>query len=226
MVLAFTLGHGSLANFTQSAVTFSGGYAPVFLAFIMAMAGAFWAYDGWINVTYMSGEIKNLQKNLPRAMIIAAIVVISVYVLVNLAYLYIIPVHEMASKYLAAESTGQSYLVATDVASSFLGGWGGSLIAVAIMISTFGAVNGTTMMSARVYFAMAKERLFFRKLQHVHPRYRTPGPSLVLQAFWTSVLDPERHLRPADGHADLRLVDLLCRSSAERDRFASQDARP
>lgn len=188
VVLAFTIGHGSLANFTQSAVTFSGGYGPVFLAFIIAMSGAFWAYDGWINLTYLAGEIKNPQKNLPRAMIIAAIVFISIYLLINLAYFYIIPVHEMGSKYLAAESTGQSYLVATDVASSFLGGWGGSLIAVAIMISTFGTVNGTLMMSARVYYAMAREKLFFRKLQHVHPRYRTPGPSLVLQAVWTSVL--------------------------------------
>ena len=188
VALAFTIGHGSLANFTRSAVTFSGGYAPVFLAFIIAMSGAFWAYDGWINLTYLAGEIKNPQKNLPRAMIIATIVFISVYLLINLAYFYIIPVHEMGSKYLAAESTGQSYLVATDVASSFLGSWGGSLIAVAIMISTFGTVNGTLMMSARVYYAMAKEKLFFKKLQNVHPRFRTPGPSLIVQGIWTSVL--------------------------------------
>ena len=98
VVLAFTIGHGSLANFTQSAVTFSGGYAPVFLAFIIAMSGAFWAYDGWINLTYLAGEIKNPQKNLPRAMIIAAVVFISVYLLINLAYFYIIPVQDMGSK--------------------------------------------------------------------------------------------------------------------------------
>ncbi|MBU4268825.1 MAG: amino acid permease [Acidobacteria bacterium] len=188
VALSFAIGHGSLANFTQSAVTFSGGYAPVFLAFIIAMSGAFWAYDGWINLTYLAGEIKNPQKNLPRAMIIATLVFISVYLLINLAYFYIIPVHEMGSKYLAAESTGQSYLVATDVASSLFGGWGGSLIAVAIMISTFGTVNGTLMMSARVYYAMAKEKLFFKKLQYVHPRFRTPGPSLIVQGIWTSVL--------------------------------------
>ena len=94
----------------------------------------------------------------------------------------------MGGKYLAAEATGQSYLVATDVASSFLGNWGGSLIAIAIMISTFGTTNGTLMMSARVYYAMAKEKLFFRRLQNVHPRYHTPGPSLIVQGIWTSVL--------------------------------------
>ncbi len=90
----------------------------------------------------------------------------------------------MAQKYRAAES----YIVAIDVASSFLGKWGGSIIAVAIMISTFGAVNGTAMMSARVYFAMAREKLFFRSLGNVHPRFRTPATSLVVQGIWASVL--------------------------------------
>ena len=188
VALAFTIGHGNLANFTQSAVTFNSGYAPVFLAFIIAMSGAFWAYDGWINITYLAGEIKNPQKNLPRAMVIATVIFIAVYILINLAYFYIIPVKVMGGKYLAAEATGQSYLVATDVVTSFLGNWGGSLIAIAIMISTFGTTNGTLMMSARVYYAMAKEKLFFKKLQNVHPRYHTPGPSLIVQGIWTSVL--------------------------------------
>jgi len=188
VALAFAVGNGDVAHFTQSGVSFSNGYAPVFLAFIIAMAGAFWAYDGWINLTYLAGEIKNPQKNMPRAMIISAATFITLYLLVNLAYFYIIPAKVMGAKYLAAEAGGQSYLVATDVATSFLGNWGGSLIAIAIMISTFGTTNGTLMMSARVYYAMAKEKLFFRKLQHVHPRYRTPGPSLIVQGVWTSVL--------------------------------------
>ncbi len=188
VVLAFTLGHGSFGNFVQSAAVGGPASGPVFLMFIMAMAGAFWAYDAWINVTYMSGEIKNVQKNLPRAMAITVLIVIVVYVLVNLAYIYIIPVGDMAQKYRQAEASGGNYLVAIDVANNFLGNWGGALIAVAIMISTFGAVNGTTMMSARVYFAMAREKLFFRKLGHVHPRYRTPGNSLIVQGIWASVL--------------------------------------
>ena len=188
VVLAFTLGHGSFGNFVQSAAVGGPASGSVFLMFIMAMAGAFWAYDAWINVTYMSGEIKNVQKNLPRAMAITVLIVIVVYVLVNLAYIYIIPVSDMAQKYRQAEASGGNYLVAIDVANNFLGNWGGALIAVAIMISTFGAVNGTTMMSARVYFAMAREKLFFRKLGHVHPRYRTPGNSLIIQGIWASVL--------------------------------------
>jgi APA family basic amino acid/polyamine antiporter len=188
VVLAFALGHGSISNFVQSAAVGGPASGSVFLMFIMAMAGAFWSYDAWINVTYMSGEIKDVQKNLPRAMAITVLIVIVVYVLVNLAYIYIIPVADMAQKYRQAEASGGNYLVAIDVADNFLGNWGGALIAVAIMISTFGAVNGTTMMSARVYFAMAREKLFFRKLGHVHPRYRTPGNSLIVQGIWASVL--------------------------------------
>ncbi len=110
------------------------------------------------------------------------------YVLVNLAYIYVIPVHEIAQKYRAAEASGGGYIVAIDVANSFHGRWGGAIIAAAIMVSTFGAVNGTTMMSARVYFAMAREGLFFRSLGEVHPRFRTPGRSLVVQGIWTSML--------------------------------------
>jgi APA family basic amino acid/polyamine antiporter len=191
VVLACTLGHGSLAKLTQSATGLgagSAGSSSVFLMVIMAMAGAFWAYDGWINVTYMSGEIRNVQRTLPRAMAIAVCTVISIYVLVNLAYIYVIPVAEMARKYKEAQAAGGSYIVAIDVAGSFLGKWGGSAIAIAIMISTFGAVNGTTMMSARIYFAMAREKLFFRRLGEVHPRFHTPGNSLLLQGTWASVL--------------------------------------
>jgi len=182
VVLAFALGHGDFGNFTAAAPTAAAGTSSVFLMFIMAMAGAFWAYDAWINITYMSGEIKEVQKNLPRAMAITVLIVIAVYVLVNLAYIYVIPVSTMASKY------SESYLVAVDVANSFLGRWGAAAIAVAIMISTFGAVNSIAMMSARVYFAMAREKLFFRGLGHIHPRFRTPSTALIVQGVWAAVM--------------------------------------
>jgi APA family basic amino acid/polyamine antiporter len=191
IVLAFTLGHGSLGHLTQPAADLGAGAAgspSTFLAIIMALAGAFWAYDGWINVTYMSGEIRNVQRNLPRAMATAVLIIIAIYTCVNVAYIYIIPVAEMAGKYRAAQASGGSYIVAIDVASNFLGRHGGAVIAVAIMISTFGAVNGTTMMSARIYFAMARERLFFRRLGEVHPRFHTPGNSLLIQGAWASML--------------------------------------
>lgn len=188
VVLAFAIGHGDPANFSQSTIVSGTPLSSVFMAFIVAMAGAFWAYDGWINITYVAGEIKDPQRNMPRTMVTAAVIFIAIYILVNLAYFYIIPVDQMAAKYQAAEAQGQPYLVATDVASSFLGGWGGAAIAVAIMISTFGTVNGTIMLAARVSYAMAREGLFFRKLGDVHPRHNTPGPSLIVQMVWACLL--------------------------------------
>jgi len=188
VVLALALGHGDIGHFGQSALGSNLAHGSVFLMFIVAMAGAFWAYDAWINVTYMAGEIKNPQRNLPRSLATAVLIVIVVYVLANLAYIYVIPVKDMGEKYVAAEQAGQSYLVATDVVSSFLGRWGGALIAVAIMISTFGATNGIMMMAARVYYAMAHQRLFFRSMGRVHPRFRTPANALLWQGVWSSVL--------------------------------------
>ena len=188
VVLALALGRGDVGHFTQSALGTDLAQGSVFLMFIVAMAGAFWAYDAWINVTYMAGEIKNPQRNLPRSLAVAVLIVIIVYILVNLAYIYVIPVKEMGQKYVAAEQAGQSYLVATDVVGSFLGRWGGALIAVAIMISTFGATNGIMMMASRVYYAMAHQRLFFRSMGRVHPRFRTPANALLWQGVWSSVL--------------------------------------
>jgi len=188
VVLAIFLGHGNIEHFYKSADLSSISNTSIFLGFIMAMSGAFWAYDGWINVTYLAGEVKNPQKNLPRALFFAVVIVMAVYILVNLAYIYIIPVDEMAMKYKQAELTGGSYLVATDVASSFWEGMGGTIIAAAIMLSTFGAVNGTIMMSARVHFAMSKEGLFFKGLKNVHPKFNTPANSLLIQGIWASIM--------------------------------------
>jgi APA family basic amino acid/polyamine antiporter len=145
---------------------------------LLAMSGAFWAYDGWINITYVAGEIKEPQRTIPRALFLGTAIVITVYVLTNLAYLYVLPIDVMA----------QSKLVAADVAEKFFRGYGGAFVSAAVMISTFGTANGTILSSARVYYAMAKERLFFQKMESVHPRYRTPGPSLFLQGMWASLL--------------------------------------
>lgn len=189
VIFAFTMGHGNIANLTQSTSSVANTpYISVFFLFIAAMAGAFWAYDGWINVTFIAGEIKNARRNVAKAMTIGLIISIVIYILINLAYIYVIPIETMAERYKAAEAAGQSYLVATDVAGSFGGNFGGSLIAVAIMISTFGAANGILMMSARVPFAMAREKLFFNRLGDVHPKFRTPGAALVAQGIWASIL--------------------------------------
>jgi basic amino acid/polyamine antiporter, APA family len=145
---------------------------------VTGLSGAFWTYDGWNNITYGAGEIKNPQRTIPQALFIAMGIVIAVYVLMNLAYLYVMPVPQMAL----------SKLVAADVARLTMGAWGGAFVAAAVILSTFGTSNGTVLLCARVYFAMAKDRLFFAAAGRVHPRFHTPSNALLMQALWASVL--------------------------------------
>lgn len=174
----FVGGHGSVEHFVNSySMHAPTGFALV-LAFVMATQGAFWAYDGWNNITYIAGEVHNPQRNIPRSLFIGTLVIIGVYVLVNLAYLYILPIDKMAT----------SNLVAADVATAIMGGFGGGFVAAAVMISTFGTSNGTILASARVYYAMARENMFFRSMGEIHPKFLTPGNALILQAVWTSIL--------------------------------------
>ncbi len=147
-------------------------------SFGIALVAVLWAYDGWNSVTYLAGEVKNAQKNIPIALITGTIVVIIIYVLANLAYMFVLPVSHIA----------QSSLVASEAISQFSGANGAALIAIAVMISAFGTVNATTMTTARVYFAMAKDKLFFRSISKIHPKYKTPHVSLVVQGCWASVL--------------------------------------
>lgn len=151
-------------------------------AFMAAMSGAFWGYDGWNNLTFVAGEVKNPQRNIARALFWGVVVVIAVYVIINLAYLYVLDINTMAA---LKESGG---LVATEAMSKVSGTNAVIIVALAIMISTFGASNGTIMSSARIYFAMAREGLFFKSIGKLHPKRETPVNSLLLQATWASVL--------------------------------------
>lgn len=178
VIFGFALGNGSLANYTQDTMVFSSSGQGIFLGLIAALSGAFWAYDGWNNITYIAGEVKQPQRNIPRALFIGTLIIISVYILINLAYLWVMPVEEMA----------KSNLVAADVAQKVMGALGGYFVAAAVMISTFGTSNGTIMVSARVYFAMSRRGMFFNTIGKVHPRFRTPGNALILQAVWSSLL--------------------------------------
>ena len=176
VLLAF--GNGSTANF------FSNFHLPTetstnLIAMIgLALSGAFWAYDGWNNVTFVAGEIKEPQRNVPKALLYGTLIVMAVYVLVNIAYLYVLPVEEM-----------KNYpLVASAAAERIFGNLGASIIAIAVVVSTFGALNGSILATARVQFAMARTKLFFVSLGKVHPKFATPHVSLVVQGLWSAVL--------------------------------------
>ncbi len=176
ITLSFSSGMGNVENFFPLwGVPPNGALVG---AIGVAMIATLWSYDGWNSITYLAGEVKEPQKNIPRAIIIGTITVIIIYVLTNLAYLYILPIEKIAT----------SKLVAADVMDTLYPSYGGAIISIMVMISTFGAVNATSLTTARVFFAMAKDKLFFKGIEKVHPKYKTPGRSLMVQAIWASVL--------------------------------------
>ncbi|HJS73795.1 MAG TPA: amino acid permease [Vicinamibacteria bacterium] len=174
--LAFTSDSGSAANFSP---LFSPGIELGFIGlFGLALVDALWAYDGWNDVNLTAGEVKDPKRNIPRAMLGSIGLVMLVYMLANLAYLYILP----------ASSQAASERVAADVARAVLGDSGARFINLAILLSMFGALNGSILSGARIFYAMADDGLFFRKFASVHPRFFTPAVALVGQALWAAVL--------------------------------------
>jgi APA family basic amino acid/polyamine antiporter len=147
------------------------------VAMAVAMQGAFWAYDGWNKLTYIAGEMKNPQRALPRALGLGLLIVTALYLLMNVAYIYVFSIDEIA----------KSKLIAADVAEKCFTG-GARWIAAAVMISTLGAGNASILASARVYFSMARRQVFPQLLGRAHPRFHTPAASLIVQALWSVLL--------------------------------------
>jgi len=168
-------GSGALAGAGGQAG--AGGPAPSTLldpgnwsGFGVALIAVLWAYDGWADATYMAGEVKDPDRAMPRALIGGFLVVVGVYLLLNGAYLFALPLEAMAA----------SELVAADAASAVMGGMGAAVVASLVMLSTFGALNGTMMSGPRVFFALGRDGLFFRRIGAVHPRNRTPHVAVAL----------------------------------------------
>jgi len=147
------------------------------VAFGLALIGVLWSYGGWQHASFVAGEAKNAQRTVPRAMIVGALVVGLVYLLTNLAYLFLLPV----DKILASES------LAAEAVSSVVP-FGGILIAVIIAVSVIGTAGIYTLSSPRIYYAMADDGIFFKKLAWVHPRFRTPVNAIITQSVWAIIL--------------------------------------
>lgn len=170
IVLGLLLGHGSWEHFHP---LLSGGTEGGLLAaFGVATVSALWAYDGWNNLSMVAGEVRNPQRNMPAALIAGTLLVIVVYVLVNLAYFYVLS---------PAEALGTS-TIAADAARRFIGRAGGAFVAIGVMISTFATLNGSILAGSRVPYAQARDGLFPQGLARVHPRFRTPATSIMAQA--------------------------------------------
>lgn len=146
--------------------------SPSLVMFGLAFISLLWVYDGWADVTFISGEVKRPERNLPLTLIIGTLAVIAIYLLANLAYLHLLDINQIAN----------SKLVAADTAYRIVGDVGVKLVSIAVMISAFGTLNGSMMTGPRIFFAMADDRLFFKKIASVHPRFKTPYVAISLAA--------------------------------------------
>lgn len=165
--------NGSFQNFIYAEAPKTDG--ALLSGIIAALTGAFLAYDGWINITFTAGEIKNPQENIPKSLVIGVLICIVTYILVNQAYLYVLPVEKMAS----------SSLVASDAIAIAWGATGGAIIAAMIVLTTLGAINGNVMATARITYAMGKDKVFLPWTGKEHQKFRTPGNALWLHCIWT-----------------------------------------
>jgi len=144
----------------------------------LGMVGVLWSYGGWQHATYASAEVKDPQRTLPRAMIVGTVAVTVIYMAANVGYMFLLSPAQMAT----------SPHVAADAVATVLGPIGGSLIAITIFISTFGVVGIYTLTAPRIYYAMAADGLFFRKVADIHPRFQTPAFAIAVQSLWAVVL--------------------------------------
>src|SRR5205823_3338984 len=162
----------SIAAIAVGFATYFGFFVPLAGAGIKLVA-VLWAYDGWIEITYVGGEVTDPERNLPRSIVLSTVIGIALYCLVTASFAYVLSPAKMAA----------SSLVASDAAQVTLGGAGAALVAVAIMIATIGSNNGIVLTAARIPYAMARDGLLPRRLAGVHPRFLTPVPSLVVQGI-------------------------------------------
>ena len=172
----FSKGQGAVKNFVEpSSGPFSFGLLG---AFGVGLVASLWAYKGWEAATYSAGEVKDPRRDLPLGILIGPVAVIAIYVLANLAYLYIFPVGDIA----------KSGSVAPDLMNALTGPFGASLITFLILFSILGAANQNMLCSPRVYFAMARDGLFFKKIAECHPKFLTPHVSIIAITVWSILL--------------------------------------
>ncbi|HEY7097720.1 MAG TPA: amino acid permease [Terriglobales bacterium] len=174
-VLLF-LGRGYSA--TASAIPAGTVNVALLSKFGLGMIGVLWAYEGWQFITYSAGEVKNPQKDFPRSLLWSVLALAAVYLIANAGYLVALgPAHAAASDTIAATAF-----------TAVLGPSAGKLIALTILISVFSAVNTVPLTAPRVFYAMASDGLFFRKLADVHPGFHTPATAIIALGIWSAVL--------------------------------------
>ncbi|MBV8895917.1 MAG: amino acid permease [Acidobacteriaceae bacterium] len=156
----------------------TGASAITLSSFGVALIACLMGYDGWVQLSFVAGEIRDPKRNVVRALVIGTLVVMTIYLLANVAYLRVLSIPQIA----ASEHVG------ADAAARVLGVAGGTVVSLLILVSILGTLNGCLLTVPRVYFAQAADGLFFRKFAKIHPRYGTPAFAIVAQAIWAAVL--------------------------------------
>lgn len=161
-----------------SAVGGAGGFAPDWVPFGIALVAVLWAYEGWHIITFSAGEFKQVRPDLARSLALGTIIILAIYLAANLAYYAVLPGAEIA----------KSDTVAATAMTRTFGAGAAGFVSLLILVSIFGANNAQVLAAPRMYYAMARDGLFFESLGRVHPRYRTPVAAIVVQGIWASVL--------------------------------------
>jgi APA family basic amino acid/polyamine antiporter len=181
VVLGFAIGKGHWSNFSAQApggLTMGLSPGQLISALGVGLIAVFWAYDGWVYITWVAGEVKNPRRNVPLAMVLGVLAVGVIYLAMNMTYVYALPLHEIAKYETIAHAA------ATKLFSPAAAGWLSAMIA----ISCFSAAAACTLSGSRVYLAMARDGVFFRRMAVIHPKWRTPAFSLIGQGVWAAVL--------------------------------------
>jgi APA family basic amino acid/polyamine antiporter len=176
IAVGFLFGHGTAANFHPVAA--APADAATLPGFLIAMVAALWAYDGWVNVTFVGSEVQNPERNMQRSLLGGVLLVCGMYVAMSLACFFVLPFSEVAA----------SPLAASDVVARALGPAAATWLTVAMIVCVLGTLNSSILTNARVDYAMARDGLFFRVVRGVHPKFRTPGRALVFQGILASLL--------------------------------------
>src|ERR1043166_5265495 len=175
IILGVLFGRGDTAHFVP---LFDWQKIGKFSVFAAAFIPAIFAYSGWNAIIYIAGEVREPERNLPRALLVANVVVIALYLIVNVIYIYAVPVTQRKGALRVSE-------VAT---SALFGHQTSAWITAMITVSILGALNVVTMLGPRIYYALARDGVFFKRLTYVHPKFGTPSSAIILQAVWTCLL--------------------------------------
>ncbi len=180
VVLGFAIGKGDWSHFSSHGAGLTMGLHPTQLisALGVALIAVFWAYDGWVYITWVAGEVKEPRRNVPLAMVLGVLVVGAIYVAMNVTYLYALPLPEIARHETIAHAA------ATALFSPHAAVW----LSLMIAVSCFSAAATCTLSGARVYLAMAQDGVFFKRMAVIHPKWRTPAFSLIGQGIWAALL--------------------------------------